>query len=119
MPIRMTRLPPVVDFSKAGYLATFYDESGSTILASDIPMLRVEDVEARVTRTTTGVPLTEGDFLGLIPLNDSVAAAGQVLVTSIRRGTSAPYDLDEIDDNEEKWVMGIALRRRVLPIGVS
>ena len=95
MPIRSSRLPPVVDFSRAGYEADFYDSDGSEVVARNIPVLRLTDVDSRIVRVTPGIPLEAGMFEGIIPLTTEIASAGQVVLRSLRLGTSGDYDLVE------------------------
>ena len=116
--VRPRRLPLNPSFSNAGYTATFYDTNGEMVLERDVPMLRIKDVEAKVVRDESGVPLEDADFRGITPLLDGVEAAGQVRVLDIRRNSTDDYDVREIDDDPERWILVVSLKKRFQPIGV-
>ena len=109
-------LPPHPTFHDADFKADFYDNTGKTIIARNVPMKRMKDVEVIIHRED-GIPYPTAAFGGLIPLTRGIGGANQVAVTDIIQKSVAEYDLVEIDDDPRRWIMFVALNRRYLPIG--
>ena len=106
-----------IAFAHAGYKATIYDRRGRNIIAANLPMIRVRDIEVRIERDDGGVPFRLADFKGIIPLTAGLVGNEQVAVTSIRQGTTKPYEIVEIDDDETRWVMFLDMKQREREIG--
>ena len=115
--IQRKSLTKKVSFAKAGYSADIYDTKGEVLVARNVPLIRVRDIEVRIERDAEGTPFRTAYFMGIIPLTPEVENNAQLNVTSIRRGSVVPYEIDEIDDDETRWIMYLDLKRRNRPVG--
>lgn len=112
------RLPRYPTFQNPDFLATVYDPAGLVVIAADLPVIQLDDVDVRIHREDGGVPFVSADFTGYVPLTQGITSASQVLLRSLRLDEAHPYEVAEVDDDQRRWIMVISLLRRYQPIGV-